>query len=259
MEYQIKKAQKGDKEAFVQAITLYLPVMYKVARTRLSSEEDIGDAIQESILSAFKNLQSLKNPSVFHTWLMRILINQCNGIGTKITKVTVDKSRLALSIKVKFRDVKAIKKTSNIHLDLLITDGKGTVISGEGYVNQSIGGYEENTDISNLNNGVLEYNVLLSSLDASIPQMLPTGFAIKFLVNSVDPITIETIKTQFIDSSGKTYQNSGAMSVERTEDNKSLVSMVFEVSQFDKIDSFKLLVKCLGEKEGIVTLVKDVR
>jgi len=83
----IKKAQKGDEEAFIQAITEYMPVMYKVARTRLSSEDDLGDVIQESILSAFKNLQSLKNPGYFRTWLIRILINQCNDIIKQNSKV----------------------------------------------------------------------------------------------------------------------------------------------------------------------------
>lgn len=83
----IKKAQKGGEEAFIQAITEYMPVMYKVARTRLSSEDDIGDAIQESILSAFKNLKSLKNPNYFRTWLIRILINQCNDISKENSKV----------------------------------------------------------------------------------------------------------------------------------------------------------------------------
>lgn len=87
MENLIRKAQKGDEEAFIQAITLYTPILYKVARTRLSSEEDIGDAIQESILSAYKNLQSLKNPSYFRTWLTRILINQCNDITKQNSKV----------------------------------------------------------------------------------------------------------------------------------------------------------------------------
>ncbi|HVJ50145.1 RNA polymerase sigma factor [Desulfitobacterium sp.] len=87
MEDLIKKAQKGDEEAFIQAITEYMPVMYKVARTRLSSEDDLGDVIQESILSAFKNLQSLKNPGYFRTWLIRILINQCNDIIKQNSKV----------------------------------------------------------------------------------------------------------------------------------------------------------------------------
>lgn len=87
MEFLIKKAQKGDEEAFIQALTSYMPVMYKVARTRLSSEEDVGDAIQETILSAFKNLQSLKNPSYFKTWLIKILINKCNDIIKQNSKV----------------------------------------------------------------------------------------------------------------------------------------------------------------------------
>lgn len=87
MENLIKKAQKGDEEAFIQALTLYMPIMYKVAKTRLSSEEDIGDAVQETILSAFKNLQSLKNPNYFRTWLTKILINKCNDIIRLNSKV----------------------------------------------------------------------------------------------------------------------------------------------------------------------------
>lgn len=87
MENLIKLAQHGDKEAFAHAIASHMPVMYKVAKTRLASEEDIGDAIQESILSAFKNLQALKNPDYFRTWLTRILINQCNDIISQNSKV----------------------------------------------------------------------------------------------------------------------------------------------------------------------------
>lgn len=87
MENLIKKAQKGDKEAFIQAINLYLSQLYKVAGARLSSEEDIGDAIQDAILSAFKNLKTLRNPCYFRTWLVRILINQCNDITKQNSKV----------------------------------------------------------------------------------------------------------------------------------------------------------------------------
>lgn len=87
MEKLIKKAQKGDNEAFIQAINGYMPVMYKFSKTRLSSEDDIGDVIQESILTAFKNLQSLKNPRYFRTWLIRILINHCNDIAKQNSKV----------------------------------------------------------------------------------------------------------------------------------------------------------------------------
>ena len=87
MEILIKEAQKGNKEAFIEAITSYMPVLYKVARTRLSSEEDIGDAIQEATLAAFKNLQTLKYPKYFRTWLVRILLIQCNDIIKRNSKI----------------------------------------------------------------------------------------------------------------------------------------------------------------------------
>lgn len=87
MELLIKKAQNGDKEAFISIINEHLQMMYKVAKTRLSSEEDIGDAIQETILSAYKSICVFKNTSYFKTWLIKILINKCNDIIYKNKKI----------------------------------------------------------------------------------------------------------------------------------------------------------------------------
>lgn len=87
MELMIKRAQKGDKEAFIKVINKYTQDMYKVAKARLNSEEDIGDAIQETILSAYKNICVLKEVSYFKTWIIRILINKCNDIISKNKKI----------------------------------------------------------------------------------------------------------------------------------------------------------------------------
>ena len=54
--------------------------MYKTAKAILNNEEDIGDAIQETILSAYKSISNLKKSKYFKTWLTRILINKCNDI-----------------------------------------------------------------------------------------------------------------------------------------------------------------------------------
>lgn len=87
MELMIKRVQKGDKEAFIKLMEKYTQDMYKVAKYRLNSEEDIGDAIQETILAAYKNICVLKNTSYFKTWLIRILINKCNDIIANNKKV----------------------------------------------------------------------------------------------------------------------------------------------------------------------------
>ncbi|MDM5190219.1 sigma-70 family RNA polymerase sigma factor [Bacillus sp. DX4.1] len=83
MELHIKRAQKGDEEAFIEAIDTIMPQMYKVAKVRLKSEEDIGDAIQETILAAFTNLKKLKEPRYFKTWITKVLINKCNDMIRK--------------------------------------------------------------------------------------------------------------------------------------------------------------------------------
>ncbi len=87
MELLIKKAQKGDEEAFIQAINEYLSPMYKIAKIRLQSEDDIGDALQDTILAAYKGLHKLKQPQFFKTWITRILINKCNDIVQSRGKV----------------------------------------------------------------------------------------------------------------------------------------------------------------------------
>lgn len=76
----IKKAKKGDKIAFEEIINYYQDTLYKVARTRLNSIEDIEDAIQETIISAYKSIYKLYNISKIKSWLITILINQCNYI-----------------------------------------------------------------------------------------------------------------------------------------------------------------------------------
>lgn len=78
MIFLVKKAQKGDKVAFIQLMEQNKESMYRVAHGFFRNENDIADAMQETILSAYEHLPSLKKPAYFKTWLIRILINKCN-------------------------------------------------------------------------------------------------------------------------------------------------------------------------------------
>lgn len=77
MGYLIRKAQKGDADAFIALMEQNKVNMYKVARTYLRSEEDIADVMQQTILDCYEHLDTLKKASYFKTWLIRILINNC--------------------------------------------------------------------------------------------------------------------------------------------------------------------------------------
>ncbi|RXZ82621.1 sigma-70 family RNA polymerase sigma factor [Paenibacillaceae bacterium] len=73
----VRKAQKGQHEAFVHLIKTNESSMYRVAKSFLKGDTECADVIQESILKAFQGIRALKEPAYFKTWLIRILINEC--------------------------------------------------------------------------------------------------------------------------------------------------------------------------------------
>ena len=58
----------------------------KISRTRLRNEEDIKEAVQETIVKSYCSLKKLKNSKYFKTWIIKILINECNDIYNKTKK-----------------------------------------------------------------------------------------------------------------------------------------------------------------------------
>ena len=84
----INKARRGDKEAFVDLMKVNELALYKVAKSILKNDADVEDAMQETILTAFEKITSLKEERYFKTWLTKILINKCNDILRK-NKITV--------------------------------------------------------------------------------------------------------------------------------------------------------------------------
>lgn len=86
MEDLVKKAQKGDIEAYENLVISLKVIFYRLARARLENEDDIYDAINETVYRAYKNLNKLKNVENFKTWIIRILINECNRIYKKNQK-----------------------------------------------------------------------------------------------------------------------------------------------------------------------------
>ena len=76
----VKRSIKGDADAFLELMEMHSLSMYKVARGILDNDEDASDAIQDTILICYEKIHTLKNPKYFKTWMIRILINECNKI-----------------------------------------------------------------------------------------------------------------------------------------------------------------------------------
>ncbi len=75
----VRRVVKGDKDAFVSLITHYRQYMYATAMTVTRSEPDALDAIQDTVLTLWEKLDSLRDPEAFKTWMTRILVNFCRA------------------------------------------------------------------------------------------------------------------------------------------------------------------------------------
>lgn len=87
----VKRAQKGDGEAFVKLIEQYENVLYGIAKRYLGIE-DAADVLQDTILIAFEEIGNLKQPQYFHTWITKILINQSYNLIKKNNKFSYNYS-----------------------------------------------------------------------------------------------------------------------------------------------------------------------
>lgn len=66
-----------EKEQFVEYMMEAESTMFHLAFSILHKEQDCSDAVQEAVLKAYAKRDSLKDPSYFKTWIIRILINEC--------------------------------------------------------------------------------------------------------------------------------------------------------------------------------------
>lgn len=73
----VKKVQKGDSEAFIQLIQQYELILYRTAKRLGLKDEDIADLLQETVMTAFEKINTLKKGQYFNTWICRILLNNC--------------------------------------------------------------------------------------------------------------------------------------------------------------------------------------
>ncbi len=51
-----------------------------MAKAILKNDDDVSDAMQETALTCWEKIDTLKKDKYFKTWLTRILINHCNAI-----------------------------------------------------------------------------------------------------------------------------------------------------------------------------------
>ncbi len=73
----VERARGGDHDAFAQLARVAVVRLDKAARLILRDPELARDAVQETLIRAWRDLPKLREPDRFDAWLHRLTVNAC--------------------------------------------------------------------------------------------------------------------------------------------------------------------------------------
>ncbi|WP_102029108.1 sigma-70 family RNA polymerase sigma factor [Salirhabdus sp. Marseille-P4669] len=101
----VKKAIKGNEEAFEALVKSESEKLYKTAFLYVRNKEDALDVVQETIYKAYISIQQINQPEFFNTWLTKILIRTAYDVLRKRKKIVFDDKLLTNISNVSNQDV----------------------------------------------------------------------------------------------------------------------------------------------------------
>jgi RNA polymerase sigma-70 factor (ECF subfamily) len=88
-------AASGDTAAFARLVQGSEGMLYRVCRAVLRSDADCADAVQDTVLTAWRNIGQLRDASRFPAWIARICVNRCYRIARSRCKPELIGERVA--------------------------------------------------------------------------------------------------------------------------------------------------------------------
>jgi len=74
----LRRAQRGDRDAFDLLASELYHRLYAVGRRILRDGYAAEDAVQEALIKGWRELPSLRDPTRFEAWMHRLLVNACH-------------------------------------------------------------------------------------------------------------------------------------------------------------------------------------
>ncbi len=73
----VVRAKSGDHEAFSELASASIGRLYAVATLILRDGDRAQDAVQEALVSAWKDMRALRDPEAWDAWLHRVVVRAC--------------------------------------------------------------------------------------------------------------------------------------------------------------------------------------
>lgn len=84
----VKRAKRGDTEAFAELYEGIYENMYRFALYTLRNTADAEDVVSEAVTDAFVSIRKLRSEEAFRSWIFQILSNKCKDKLREYTKKT---------------------------------------------------------------------------------------------------------------------------------------------------------------------------
>jgi RNA polymerase sigma-70 factor (ECF subfamily) len=97
----VVRARGGDHDAFSALVDLTVARLDSAARLILRDPELARDAVQESLIRAWRDLPGLRDPDRFDAWMHRLTVNSCLDIARRrrrrVIEVELEQTDMASS------------------------------------------------------------------------------------------------------------------------------------------------------------------
>jgi len=114
----VERARGGDEEAF-GALTRVVGDRCMAIAYRILRDVDLAeDAVQTALVSAWRELPSLRNPDRFEPWLHRMLVHACYAEARRSRKWAANVRVLAVESEMTSRDVLAVNDRDQLERGL---------------------------------------------------------------------------------------------------------------------------------------------
>lgn len=82
----VLRAKGGDHEAFASLVRPHIDRLYGLAGLLLRDPTRAEDALQDALLSAWRDLPKLREPDRFEAWLRRLVVNASHDEGRRLKR-----------------------------------------------------------------------------------------------------------------------------------------------------------------------------
>jgi RNA polymerase sigma-70 factor (ECF subfamily) len=97
----VEAARTGDREAYADLVRLRGDRLYAIAQRILRDVHRAEDAVQDTLVIAWRDLPGLRDPDRFDAWLQRILIRTCIAVAMRHRRrIVVDIQALPVDIPI---------------------------------------------------------------------------------------------------------------------------------------------------------------